>query len=258
MLQTRSAMHSDSPFIAALFPLLGFGVGLAIALYSGWNSTDLVWSFWLSSLFIGFATLILPIAGFALLIIFGAVLDTTKGGNQWGGLFIVLALALFLIAFFSLHFGAFHAGHAAFLHDAFPLPGVENPRFSAAFMNPPLLLSTAYQHVFPLYGWFLIAVIISEWGLLIGPLFSGWKKYREDGTKLDLAKLNGGGKGIFVAPYRNVVKIHLAILFVIPLAEWLSTLQLFVVIYAFFFFPWPLLWRFIRRDKLAAQQKMEK
>ena len=72
---------------------LAFVAGLAIAGISDWNTGDLVWSLWLSSLVVGYATIIWAIfsrawgrvgemaGGVFLPLEFGGI--STLGGNIW-------------------------------------------------------------------------------------------------------------------------------------------------------------------------------
>src|SRR5262245_17179729 len=142
--------------------LLAFALGLGITWLQGWTTTDLVWSLWLSSLVLGYLTILSTIgAG----IYIGAAALSQGNLDPKESLRAVLigsALALAFLAFFSFHFCAFHAAHAGFLSSFFPLPGLPKNAFSNAFMNPVLLWKTAIQHLLPTYSVFLLATAIAE------------------------------------------------------------------------------------------------
>jgi hypothetical protein len=64
---------------------LAFGLGLTIAWWRGWRTTDLVWSLWLSSLVVGYFTI---------------VRTSFRVARPLG--------AVGLLLFFTAHFGLFH------------------------------------------------------------------------------------------------------------------------------------------------------
>jgi hypothetical protein len=84
---------------------LAFVLGLVIAGLAKWDTGDLIWSLWLSSLVVGYAMIVWAIFSRA----WGRV------GEMLGG--------VFLLAFFTVHFGMFHFVHSMFLHQFFPLEG---------------------------------------------------------------------------------------------------------------------------------------
>src|SRR3954471_4164703 len=93
---------------------LAFIGGLAVAWWAGWATTDLVWSLWLSSLVVGYAMIVWMI--FAPAVFLGQQIggsDTlTINGKKialgaLGGSALLLG-GLFLLGFFTIHFGMFH------------------------------------------------------------------------------------------------------------------------------------------------------
>ena len=52
-----STQHTSSRWASAWPDVLAFALGLGVARFAGWTTTDLVWSLWLSSLVVG----VLPI-----------------------------------------------------------------------------------------------------------------------------------------------------------------------------------------------------
>lgn len=75
---------------------------LLLAWYFRWQARDLAWSLWLSSLVLGYATLV----------------SSLFRGR------VTVPLALARLAFFTFHFGLFHFIHSGFLSFLLPLEGV--------------------------------------------------------------------------------------------------------------------------------------
>ena len=109
---------------------LAFALGLASAWWGRWNTTDLVWSLWLSSLVLGYA-LILWLQAEPLR---EAWVNMRADKSDLGGpvakaavLAITAGMTLFGVLFFTVHFGGFHFGHSIFLNMFFPVGG-ERPK----------------------------------------------------------------------------------------------------------------------------------
>ena len=64
---------------------LAFGGGLALAWFGGWQTKDLVWSLWLSSLLVGYAMIVWMIFSPALLLATNAWRDRALVGLDEGG-----------------------------------------------------------------------------------------------------------------------------------------------------------------------------
>ena len=117
---------------AAAWPdALAFAGGRAVAWLAGWATTDLVWSLWLSSLVVGYAMIVWTIFGPVVYIGREALKYPGKFGERdarmaaLGGTAYLVG-GLFLLAFFTFHFGMFHFVHSAFLSSFFPLdPGTK-------------------------------------------------------------------------------------------------------------------------------------
>lgn len=189
---------------------LAFVAGLAIARLSDWNTGDLVWSLWLSSLVVGYATIIWAIFSRA----WGRV------GEMVGG--------LFLLAFFTVHFGMFHVVHSAFLNSFFPLGG---GRMSGL---------PDYFEVFARYGIWLPVAFFAERAAFRppGPRVNPTSVKAAD---IEARKARDGGL-LMMKPYLNVVRLHLLIFF-FAFAHFLrwENLAVYAVVYAVYFFPWRLL-----------------
>ena len=123
-------MFNDVPkvltFLAVFIAALAFGGGLALAWFGGWQTKDLVWSLWLSSLLVGYAMIVWMIFSPALFIATNAWRDRALIGSQpvapaaAGGALLMVG-GLFLLAFFTVHFGMFHFVHSVFLNLFFPV-----------------------------------------------------------------------------------------------------------------------------------------
>ncbi len=101
-----------------------------------------------------------------------------------------LLFVLFLLTFFTIHFGGFHFVHSVFLNLFFP---VVDPK---SFPSEGL-----YTEVFRRYWPFLTAAFLAE----RAALRTAWN------APLDFRQR--GGQNVLGAPYRNVVRMHLLIFF---------------------------------------------
>ncbi|MBI2814159.1 MAG: hypothetical protein HYX71_07730 [Opitutae bacterium] len=224
---------------------LAFAGGLGLAWHFQWETRDLVWSLWLSSLVIGYGMIVWSLIGPAILI----------GAKAWGERALLrgepkgpMALAggamlvggLFLLAFFTVHFGGFHFVHSVFLNTFFPV----EPGLTKSFPGPAL-----YWEVFRRYWWFLPAAAIAERQAFrlapapAGPPDTAVTAEAIAARKARNARVGLGGGGT-MAPYRNVVRLHLLIFFFAGahLAK-LDNFLVYAVVSAVYFFPWRLLRR---------------
>jgi len=154
---------SGKPLFWRILPdILAFAGGLGVAYFLKWDTTDLVWCLWLCSLVLGYLTLLSALGGGAYLGFH--IINHQDFKKEWRlrALFMGFILGIFFLGFFSLHFGGFHAGHSVFLQQFFPVAGLPDDGFSAAFTNPLLLWSLTFQHLMMPYGLFLIPAIIAE------------------------------------------------------------------------------------------------
>lgn len=242
---------------------LALAGGLAVAWWAGWATPDLVWSLWLSSLVVGYAMIVWTIFGPA--VILGreaAGMDSIKVNGKavvLGGSALLIG-GLFLLAFFTVHFGMFHFVHSVFLKAFLPIEG-----YSARSM-PGL---EYYWEVFRRYWFFLPMAFLAERQAFRLPApGNGWLPLstaaKGVGTETD-AHLNTAvtaeaiadrkarnaqnafGPGNMMAPYKNVVRMHLLIFF-FAFAHFakLESFLVYAVVYAAYFFPW----RLLKRDKV--------
>jgi hypothetical protein len=244
----------------SFLPELGaFGIGLLLARWFHWQAADLIWSLWLSSLVLGYATILSTIVGGAY--VGAAVLSHPQFPSDKKLLAISCGAAagVFFLGFFSVHFGAFHAIHASFLQNFFPLEQVEERVFTAGFMNPFKLWVAAVVHVLPRYGWFLLPMLIverhavfkafSQCLKLVAQIkgshslgakeFTEWREQQRGKAASGGSKKNARMGNLFAQPYTNVIKMH-AMIFVLAgcLSLNLDNFVVYCVISAVYFFPW--------------------
>lgn len=205
---TVSAAETGSGRWAQAWPdAVAFVAGLAVAWYAGWNTTDLVWSLWLASLVVGYAMIVWLIFSRA----------TTPA---------LLVGGLFLLAFFTVHFGLFHFVHSVFL--SFLMPVDNGP--GAALFNGGL-----YAEVVRRYWMFLPVAVLAE--------REHFRRGPPAATAKEAFRAFTDKKGsALMAPYRNVIRLHLLIFF-FAAAHFLKldNFLVYAVVYAVYFFPWRLL-----------------
>jgi hypothetical protein len=229
--------------------LLAFAIGLGLAWGLQWDTTDLVWSLWLSSLVVGWGMIVWSI--FGPMVYFGtkvwqdrnAIGTVPVGPVALGGAAALLG-GLFLLAFFTVHFGGFHFVHSVFLQAFFPLQeGLKSPLEAGM---------ETYFEVVRRYWVFLPAAFLAERTAF---RFKPAPEAPPD-TSVKAADIaarkkrnaQAGGMGGMMAPYKNVIRMHLLIFF-FAAAHFarLDNLLVYAVVYAVYFFPW----RIVRREKAA-------
>jgi hypothetical protein len=224
--QPEAAPHAPSVW----FDVLAFVVGLGMAWVFDWQTTDLVWSLWLSSLVVGYAMIVWTISAPLREIVGGMAANSADASV--GGRAAVLTLAgggtFFVLAFFTVHFGGFHYVHSTFLNQFFPIA----PKYTGSF--PHLAL---YGEVFRRYWWFVPAAAIAE-----------REGFRLRSTTPDSAvtpeaiKARFKQGGMLMQPYKNVIRLHLLIFFfVFAHFTRLGNFWVYAVAYAVYFFPWRVL-----------------
>jgi hypothetical protein len=221
---------------------LAFSVGLAVAWWAGWTAGDLVWSLWLSSLVVGYSLILWTIAQPAFEIGRGAwsgrALAAAYPGSMTAFWTILVIGVLFLVAFFTVHFGMFHYGQSQLLISFFPIDEV-----AASGRSRDAGLST-YGEVMRRYWSFLPAAFLAERAAFL-------RKPLSLGRDVSLAALaskagtSGKARSLMWKPYRNVARMHLLIFFFF-FAHFarLDSFAVYAVVYAAYFFPW----RLVRRS----------
>ena len=231
---------------AAWPDLLAFALGLAIAWGFHWKTSDLVWSLWLGSLTLGYLTFFSTVIAGAWIGFLVITRPDFPAKRRWPAALGGSAVALFLLGFFSLHFGAFHSIHAGFVAIFFPLADVPPEAFFDCFLNPFRLLATAFRHVAPLYGAFLLPAVIAERNQVFAAVGTALLVAQENRPGLEWTKRFSAGAADdfkrhnpFTRPYVNVIRLHLLIFFFAAChALQIESFPVFAVVYAVYFFPW--------------------
>jgi len=251
-LAVTATTDSTEDWASAWPDALAFAIGLALAWWGRWTATDLVWSLWLSSLVVGYATILWGIIRPAVDIARGAWRDralVVEASRQAGvssvaaaGLMLVVGGTL-LLAFFTVHFGMFHYVHSQFLALFFPIDaGAGGPRH--------LLGMSGYAEVARRYWWFLPSAFLAERGVFLRASAPERSVTVAAIAARKAANANALGGGM-MAPYRNVVRMHL-LLFFFAFAHFarLDNFAVYAVVYAVYFFPW----RLVRRGTAAGTE----
>jgi hypothetical protein len=218
----------SSPWLDAI----AFFIGLGVAWWAGWNAGDLIWSLWLSSFVVGYATIVWMIGQPAVELGWTAWRERGSVGADQRSLIIfwslILAGASFLLAFFTIHFGGFHYVHSQFLISFFPadLPG--SGRASHAGI-------ATYVEVARRYWPFLPSAFLAHRAAFLRKPLS---------LSRNLSPTLADGKNVsdlFAEPYRNVMRMHFLIFFFF-FAHFarLENFAVYAVVYAAYFFPWRL------------------
>lgn len=216
-----------SGWVSAWPDALAFVGGLALAWYAGWETADLVWSLWLSSLAVGYALIVWSI--------FSPVVRCQLEGRA-GAAVAALIGGLFMLAFFTVHFGMFHLVHSVFLNMFFPV----GPK-TAGLFNFEL-----YAEVVRRYWYFVpLALLAERQGFRLAavppaPPPTSVKAADIAARKARNAQFSPVAN--VAGPYKNVVRLHLLIFFFAGahFAK-LDSFLVYAVVYAVYFFPWRLL-----------------
>lgn len=213
------------------WPDLGaFFLGLGLAWWQHWRTTDLIWSLWLSSLFVGYGMILWQQS--APLRELVRNLRADRSGFGVGPKLVVLAIfavgTLFTVAFFTVHFGGFHFVHSLVLGYLFPV---------SSLPSRGLVDWELYAEVVGRYWWFVPAAFLAERHAFAADPAEPDTAVTPAAIKARLAKGDA-----LTAPYRNVIRMHLLILFFA--AAYFIGLEgflVYAVVYAVYFFPWRLL-----------------
>ena len=103
-----STQPTASRWASAWPDVLAFALGLGVARFAGWTTTDLVWSLWLSSLIVGYSMIVWMIVRPALAIARSAKRDAAVTVQAFGqarlpfvaGTGMLVGGGLFVLAFF--------------------------------------------------------------------------------------------------------------------------------------------------------------
>lgn len=154
--------------------------------------------------------------------------------------FFFLPTSLFMFFFFLMHFGGFHLGHAFILSffvppevgyevaaEAVAAPAVEPATVGEAWAN----LREGLVGVRGASVVFLGLLILTYWPYIVSVAVKSFGAYRQ----ALLAESKQGNE--MLLPYQNVIRVHLLIFVLIPLATIGSGMALTMAVLVFFFFP---------------------
>ena len=226
-----------------LSELLLFFFSIAAAYFIGWNNTDLLWSFWITSLVVGYVSVFRTILSHIRLILKSKSFNTDKVRDLTTvkKLQTVILVAIFIVpillwvVFINLHFFIFHLLLAYLLQVVFPHPVLTN------------ILADPKGGQFYTTFQIIKALFMSYWIIIFEKFIFDYKTNRKlssnQTTHLQPFWVNEAFsfEGI-KRPYVQVVRIHISI-FLLFAMDAVETNQylIYVVIYSLFFFPNPIL-----------------
>jgi hypothetical protein len=225
---------ASTSWLSALPDALAFGIGLALAWWAGWGAGDLIWSLWLSSIVVGYATIVWMIgqpaaalAVFAWRTRHDPNCSPRTVASFWA---LILVGASFMLAFFTVHFVGFHYIQSGVILGYFPIdgPGIARPDWSS---------KAVYLEIWRRYWVFLPSAFLSHRAAFLRKPLT----IERDRLFESMKGAHNKGNDFFVEPYKNVARIHL-LLFCIFLARFagLENFGMYAVIYVVYFFPWRL------------------
>ncbi|HJP60386.1 MAG TPA: DUF6498-containing protein [Gemmatimonadaceae bacterium] len=219
---------------------VAFAIGLAVAWWTRWSAGDLVWSLWLSSFVVGYATILWMIIQPAGEFCRVAWRDRAVfSGNPRALIAFVTLLIIgvsFFLGFFTIHFGGFHYVHSQILISFFPI--------DTGHGRPTNATMATYVEIARRYWPFLPSAFIAHRAAFMRKPFS-----LDPQTPLAGMTDNRKFGQLFSEPYRNVIRMHTLIFFFFfaHFAK-LENFAVYAVIYAVYFFPW----RLVRRGSSQA------
>lgn len=200
-----------------------------------------MWSLWLSSLVVGYATIVWMIAQPAAALALAswrdrAIVDSNP--RTLMTLWLILAVGVvFFLGFFTIHFVRFHYGHSQILISFFPIDPGDSGRAMDARMSTYVEIARRYWIFLP------SAFLAHRAAFLRKPL-----SLSRDMSISSLGDSHRFGD-LFSEPYRNVMRMHFLIFFFF-FAHFagLENFAVYSVVYAAYFFPW----RLVRRAPAPA------
>ena len=241
---TKNDIGAPPGWSSAWPDALAFALGLGVARFAGWTTTDLVWSLWLSSLVVGYAMIVWmvvrPGLDMARVVLRERELATqvireSKGPAIAGGAVLLLG-GLVMLAFFTIHFGGFHYVHSQFLSTFFPIDGGDAGRVGTAGMS-------TYVEVARRYWLFLPSAFLAERAAFARQPTPVTDDLSVTAAAIAARKAADAEKGArMFAPYRNVMRMHFLIFFfAFAHVARLDHFVVYAIVYAAYFFPWRLL-----------------
>lgn len=207
----------------------------ALVLLADWQANDLLWALWSSSLVVGYITIILA----TLVMVLEPLpknlpaspsVKQRQQPKSWVGKLLFL---LFMLVFFTIHFGGFHVGHALFL----------TAITEGSFQNLSVA-SVPLDEERDMVGWLFDQLSNSMWFIVctgIATIPNIINHIRSDIPRQDLLKL----------PYVNVIKMHIMIFILVPVMLLGSPTIALLAVVIVFFMPLDLFWERFRRKRQA-------
>jgi hypothetical protein len=214
---------------------------MAIAHFSGWNNTDLLWSFWITSLVVGYVSIFqTSVAPLSLLIKLNPIKEIIKKFSELPTadklksiIFTVIFIpfSLFMFLFLSVHFLIFHLFLAYFLQIGYP----------HSSLTEILLHSTSGQFYTSIE--IILTILFSYWIIVLQKLILDYR-YHSQNQKNQVTNYQRSGNAELFSfegikrPYIQAARIHITIFLLLLLdAVELNQYFIYVIIYILFFFP---------------------
>ena len=251
-----TANSTTERWASAWLDLTAFVAVLMLAWWTRASATDLVWSLWLSSLVVGYAIILWTILRPAVIaaafawrdraLVEQAIEADARTALIAAG--IGLAIGVFLVAFFTVHFLGFHYVHSEFLNSFFPLGAGD----SAGARTPQLHGRALFGVVLRRYWVFLPSAFLAERSAFLRRSAPAIVDVSVIAKAIAARKAGNAVKpaGGMMLPYQKVVRMHLLIFF-FAFAHFagLDNFAVYAVVYAVYFFPW----RLVSRRPAAAE-----
>lgn len=223
-----------------------FFFSIAAAYFIGWNNTDLIWSFWITSLVVGYVTIFRTSAAPPGILIKRMLnpediknfRELTAAAKLKTAIFflVFIPIVLFTVVFLSFHFFIFHILLAYWLQLLMPHSGIAD------------ILANAKNGGFYVSAQVIQTLLMSYWIIILQKLIVDYKTYwKKDDNIAPAVQVKFFSFEDIKRPYIQVVRI----IALMVLLFWLNSIGanqylVYIVIYSLFFFPFPN----FRKDKL--------
>jgi hypothetical protein len=188
-----------------IFLSLGVFAATALMAWIGkWQTTQVIWALWICSLTVGYSWILV-----------GIISSFFDPEEKYG--LAAIPAAIFMLGFFTVHFGLFHLVHGVFLNSFFPLTDMDFGRLGPAIMIPVAGKALA-----------------TGWPLVLGTFIVKWRSFPVSRSRKD-------PKTLFLQPYLNVIRMHILIFVFAGLKGLNLDHYSLIPVLAFYYFPWNIL-----------------
>lgn len=221
--------------IQVLISLISFLIILLLSKIQSWRVNELVWSLWISSLSLGYTFLISAIVSSTIHTVLNSDESENPDSNEFKSrnalrwVFTIFG-GIFMVLFFTVHFGMFHFIHGIFLNMYFPLIKV-SPGDLPNFVK---LIKISLNTFWPVILLSLVLQIKNFQQIILFP-----------------------GKDLLTKPYKNVVKMHLTILLFAFLSMAKINEIFFPYLLILYFFPLQEIYHYLRNRKNKQIDKID-